>query len=207
MHIQLLSALLVMLSIGSFCLRGYPAAEHPMFPLQSSSPSRNCRESRMLWLYSDTNYFCQQELVLAFDFELTVNRQGSFRSGCVLQHLANDCLNHRYRLQSQRYKTSLCLLSLLKICIHKEDIFFQYNEQYIGIDKANFMESSWVNVIIIALQAATEFAFGCTRRMPTGRGSLRQPCTEQSLQYGPGQLECVGIHGCVSTTGETRDRE
>lgn len=174
MHIQLLSALLVILSIGSFCLRGYPAAEHPMFPLQSSSPSRNCRESRVLQQYSDTNYFCQRELVLAFDFELTVNRQGSFRSGCVLQHLANDCLNHRYGLQSQQYKTSLCLLSLLKICIHKEDIFFQYNEQYFCIDKANFMESSWVNAIIIALQAATEFVFGCTRRMPAyGGGGVR----------------------------------
>lgn len=39
------------------------------------------------------------------------------------------------------------------------------------------MESNWVNVIIIALQAETEFAFGCTRCMLTGRGSLGQPCT------------------------------
>lgn len=94
----------------------------------------------------------------------------------VLQHVATDCLNHGYGLQSRRYKTALCLLSLLKICIHNEDIVFQYNEQYFGIDKVNFTESIWVNVIIVALQAETEFAFGCTKFMSTGRGSLRQPC-------------------------------
>lgn len=98
-HIQLLSALLVIHSVGNVC--GGEPSSWASLALAPPCPSRNCRESRMLQQDSGTNYFFPEGAHLAFDFELTVNKWGSFRTGCVLQHLANDCLTHRYTSQLQ----------------------------------------------------------------------------------------------------------
>ena len=75
-HIQLLSALLAIFSIGSVC-GGNPAAEHPWLPFQPVLPgiaerAECCGNTQARIIFARKG---------SFDFELTVNRWGSFRTG------------------------------------------------------------------------------------------------------------------------------
>lgn len=91
-HIQLLSALLMILSVGSIC-GVKPAAENPWLLLRLILP--RTAESRVLQQYSSADFFLFQILFyffffpegayLAFDFFIqTINRWGSFMTVCVL---------------------------------------------------------------------------------------------------------------------------
>lgn len=106
-HVQLLSALLVVLSVGR---RGeYPVAELPWLAFIPVVPGTAV--SRRFQQYSRADYFFQEGLSWPWIFELTINRWGSFRTGCVLQHLASDCLTHRYSWQLKWYKTDYSFYS------------------------------------------------------------------------------------------------
>lgn len=204
-HVQVLSALLVILSVGESC-RWSPLAPSPI------CPSRNCRQSRLLQKYSGTKYFFPEGTHLAFDFELTMNRWSSLRTGCVLQHLANDCLTHSYTLQLQWYKTSLCLLSSFRICIHKKKKKKYFFNSVSGV-LALIRWTLWkvIGYMLLSLHYRQELSLDLTAQDMCLQGeqpeaALQSLEGEESLQYGLGQLEHVGLHGCVYTVEETRAR-